>query len=446
MLPVLFLAMPFGTDVYEYTGWSLKKTLAKHMKESGDAAVNALALNTLLDPPSLPSGHRAPKYKYSKKGKCRHTGQSCVALSPTKEELRGEQAEDCCMLTSRGCTAVHLWNANGNASAPPNELGCLPDHTNRTVLAEDQYSFKERTRQWRTHFVYVFSVYKEWEHYSHAEKENMQQIVANYKKDFDVVVYNKYKDEDEADAWCKTAYPNLCPDHGRYGPNLGWQFGTYLTFVAEYYHNLPNVTIFVEGDGLDRHTTSPYTPYYLRHDMTFTHVNGAGVGVQPHSTWLRKCFEHDDNFFGSEVNQYMAEYLLKLFDVPLEALPAGGKSSDGERGPLCFETWCCSQLAVSKALLLRKPQSVWKQGAFHARLGYHDGYEMIMHAILGGQPAAMPHWSTEDWCKQFYKCNDRRSEPYRLGKEKLSDFQCDGGGSEYEGEISPCYGKGRLGK
>jgi hypothetical protein len=64
--------------------------------------------------------------------------------------------------------------------------------------------------------------------------------------------------------------------------------------------------------------------------MSFTHINGAGVGISPHSTWLRKCFDRQDNFFGSEVNQYMATYLLKLFDVPLDP---------GSDGKLCFETW-----------------------------------------------------------------------------------------------------------
>jgi hypothetical protein len=83
-------------------------------------------------------------------------------------------------------------------------------------------------------------------------------------------------------------------------------------------------------------------------------------------------------------------------------------------------------------------------------LGYHDGYEMIMHAILGGQPPAMPRWTTKDWCKQFYKCNDKRSIPYLIGrtgtaeldKASRGQFQCEGTGGEIEGELSPCYGEG----
>jgi hypothetical protein len=117
-----------------------------------------------------------------------------------------------------------------------------------------QYHFAERNRTWTTHFVMVFSVYSEWEHYSLAEKENMATIMANYRRDFDVVIYSKDRNITAATAWCKDKWPTLCPD-APYAPNLGWQFGTYLTFIAEHYHNLPNVTVFLEGDGLDRHTT-----------------------------------------------------------------------------------------------------------------------------------------------------------------------------------------------
>ena len=80
--------------------------------------------------------------------------------------------------------AVHRWNADGNTSAPATEFGCVPDHTNQTLLQQEQFYFKERKRQWRSHFVYVFSVFKEWEHYSETEKKNMKEIVGNYKRDF----------------------------------------------------------------------------------------------------------------------------------------------------------------------------------------------------------------------------------------------------------------------
>jgi hypothetical protein len=130
--------------------------------------------------------------------------------------------------------------------------------------------------------------------------------------------------------------------------------------------------------------------------MSFAHVNGAGVGMHRSSTWLRKCFTEDDNFYGSEVfdglnpNRYMSLYLLDLFGVRLPDTNA----------ETCLETWCCSQLAASKAVLQRKPQWVWKQAMFHSRLGYHHGYEMLMHAVIGGQRAVMPQWKNPDWCNQ----------------------------------------------
>ena len=107
---------------------------------------------------------------------------------------------------------------------------------------------------------------------------------------------------------------------------------------------------------------------------------------------------------GLNANRYMALYLFELFGTSLPG---------NESEPVCLETWCCSQLADSRALLLRKPLAVWKEAVYHARLGYHQGYELLMHSVLGGQPPVMPTWSSAEWCAQFYACAEQGSEARR---------------------------------
>jgi hypothetical protein len=205
----LLVALPLAADVH--TSWSLKKILADHAKESGETAVND-AINTLIASGEVEEGgQKKEQVRYSdEKGYCRHSGKPCETDSLKQKKLDSENAEVCCMLKQRGCASVHLWNENGDVNGELNEIGCLPEHTDKIILAEDQYHFQEHIRQWKTHHVYVFSVYKEWEHYSLAEKNNMREIIDDYKKDFDVVIYNKYKNEEDGDAWCKDEYPSLC--------------------------------------------------------------------------------------------------------------------------------------------------------------------------------------------------------------------------------------------
>ena len=111
---------------------------------------------------------------------------------------------------------------------------------------------------------------------------------------------------------------------------------------------------------------------------------------------------------------------MKLFGVPLE--------KNGSK--VCFSGMCCSQYAVSKKVLRRKPLDIWKKAMYHSRLGYANGYEVLMHTILGGQPPTMPPADVIDWCEGFYPAGDPASPDRILGRNFYK--------AESDGELSPC--------
>jgi hypothetical protein len=206
-------------------------------------------------------------------------------------------------------------------------------------------------------------------------------------------------------------------------PNFAYNFGTeggvFLRFIVDFYHDLPDVTVFLHGGNPADHNPRVWDLVRcLRPDATFAPLNDVFVhnrsvaefSFYGWSVWLEQCWRD----------------FLAAFNVTV--LPR-------QRVGVSFT--CCSQFAVSRRTLRRHSletyrqalriageppevchegpadrralwatrlpgQKLWRERPLHH--GRHTAglaFEHLNHIVLGGQPFHARPYTQVSLCQQF---------------------------------------------
>jgi hypothetical protein len=258
--------------------------------------------------------------------------------------------------------------------------------------------------RWPTWKVLVPAVYKEWQAGPPSWVRNTSA--------HSVFLYQRYN-----------------PRAPNFAYNFGTEGGVFLRFIVDFYHDLPDVTVFLHGGNPADHNPRVWDLVRcLRPDATFVPLNDVFVhnrsvaefSFYGWSVWLEQCWRD----------------FLAAFNVTFPPRQRVGVSFT-----------CCSQFAVSRRTLRRHSletyrralriageppevchegpadrralwatrlpgQKLWRERPLHH--GRHTAglaFEHLNHIVLGGQPFHARPYTQVSLCQQFLPANECPGSP-----------------------------------
>ena len=147
-------------------------------------------------------------------------------------------------------------------------------------------------------------------------------------------------------------YQRLSSTEPRFVPNFSYEAGIYLRFVVDHYHNLPPITVFVQGDAGNIREPSLTTRL---DSLSVAGMRRAGVGYLP----LNADFKGNKSL----VAWYRREYGQEVADCWGQVLRWFGRAAwfpNIAKGEASVSFYCCNYFAVSRENILRTPLDTWK--------------------------------------------------------------------------------------
>uniref|UniRef100_A0A7S1NDV4 Uncharacterized protein n=1 Tax=Eutreptiella gymnastica TaxID=73025 RepID=A0A7S1NDV4_9EUGL len=211
-------------------------------------------------------------------------------------------------------------------------------------------------------------------------------------------------------------YQRLDPKLPRYTPNYGWESGVYLQFINDFYHNLPDLTIFVHAHAYEHNPDWPTWARCLKPTATYAPLLYKFIENRNMHVWLGQ---------GTAVTyEQCFRDLLSIFDQPIPF----------RRQLPWFSFYCCANFAVSRKQILKHTRPAYRRA--HLKLGLqavcHLGrpnykelwsfrakgqnkmpeapstgklgavvFEHIQHMVIGGWKSDSKPLQQEGYCEQF---------------------------------------------
>jgi len=213
--------------------------------------------------------------------------------------------------------------------------------------------------------------------------------------------------------------------------NLGNEAGIYLRYIADHYHELRNVTLFVQDDTPE---SAGDLARCLRRDVDFgwAPLSGFYDSVSLPSLDAQTA-EH-------RLATACSWHLARDFGLDAGVLAVPGRNY-----------YFGAQFAASRAQLQRHPRSAYVRAyerfvgrpncrdgaAWNGTHGYRDHrpediyvaerngwylgvvFEFSVHTLLGGHPWDMAEWGQPEWCARFRHADDCPGSPCGGSNELL---------------------------
>ncbi|CAF1126520.1 unnamed protein product [Adineta ricciae] len=189
--------------------------------------------------------------------------------------------------------------------------------------------------------------------------------------------------------------PNsTAPYNWPYCQNVHEEAGVYLKFIYDYYHDLPDRMLFIQGNPT-RYTQYPIEKALcIRDDVHYANINLFWIKQRKWSEWNRDPTNHISPMYECVVR------VLELFDFvgAMQVNPDNKKPIDENT----VTTLCCAQFYVTKERIHHYTYKQWA-AAYRASLQpycttssqegityFRESFEHLWHVILGLQAVNMP--------------------------------------------------------